>query len=222
VIICENKYGKYCLPAVSGDNIAPELHRRGKQHEPATVRFIMDNSSGGDVVHAGAYFGDFLPALSSGVDEGRKVIAFEPCLEHYKCAKKTLELNNIKNVELHNAALGQCSGEARLRTQIKGVHEGGRSKIADDGDEVVKVVAIDDIIGSTRVSVIHLDVEHYEKQALMGAIETIKKYLPLFIVEDIGKHPLNIDGGAWLSEQFSPMGYRPYAATNHNVSYKVF
>jgi FkbM family methyltransferase len=225
--IGENEFGKYCVPESSIRNIAANCCMRGLVQEHRTIRFIMDNCSGGDVVHAGAYFGDFLPGLSSGMDPGREVFAFEPCLEHYECAVKTLELNEIDNVRLYNFALGNRKCSVRLRTHVLGVHEGGRAKIIpsgwlkdEDGIEEIKVTTIDSII-KAPVSVIHLDVEHYEKQALIGGMGTIKKYLPIIIIENIGVHPLNEDNGRWLFNAITPMGYRKYASVDQNVVFKV-
>jgi FkbM family methyltransferase len=220
-VVCENEFGKYCVPESSIRNIAANCCMRGLVQEHRTIRFIMDNCSGGDVVHAGAYFGDFLPALSSGVDPGCRVIAFEPCREHYECSVKTLELNDIGNVRLYNRALGEGAGHKMLRTNICGVAEGGRAKILPDGDEEIEVVAIDSIIKSP-VSIIHLDVEDYEWQALLGGLVTIEKYKPILVLEDIGNHPLRkMPGNKWFSDTFRPMGYKLHDHIDQNIVFKV-
>jgi hypothetical protein len=58
-----NKYGGYCLPLSS-------LHRPAAQKilsedvwEPDTIEFMRMNSMGDDIVHAGTYYGDFIPIM---------------------------------------------------------------------------------------------------------------------------------------------------------------
>jgi hypothetical protein len=68
------------------------------------LAFLQENCQSGDIVHAGPYFGEFLPALADVADN---VWAFEPKEENYRCAVITQMINQLHNVELHNAALGE-------------------------------------------------------------------------------------------------------------------
>lgn len=89
-IISHNEYGKYCVPKSSSIRPAARKILSGEVYEPETIEFMRVNCGDGDVVHAGAYFGDFLPALSAGMSAGGKVWAFEPNFENYYCARKPL------------------------------------------------------------------------------------------------------------------------------------
>ena len=62
--ISYNKYGGYCVPLSSHYRPAAKTVLSKKVYEPDTIEYMLKNCKSGDVVHAGTYFGDFLPALS--------------------------------------------------------------------------------------------------------------------------------------------------------------
>ena len=85
-------------------------------YEPDTINFVISNCAKGDVVHAGAYFGDFLPAFSKALTLESQVWAFEPIQENYFCTRKTLEINRVSNVVLTNAGLGATEENLQMLT----------------------------------------------------------------------------------------------------------
>lgn len=181
--------------------------------EPDTLSLIR--SAPGDVVHAGTFFGDFLPALASARDG--IVWAFEPNRENYRCARITADLNALENVTLTHAALSDTPGEAVLTTSDRhGRPSGGGSRLisgAPDGrgHETVPVVTIDEAVPSDRqVGVLRLDVEAHEQQALLGAMLTIKRCRPLLILESL---PARV----WMEEHLPDYG----AATDLPFGNKV-
>ena len=78
----------------------------GRVFEARMPEFVARHVGTGDIVHAGTFFGDFLPAFSRALAPGALVWAFEPVDENYSCAKATMELNRVDNVVLHLAGLG--------------------------------------------------------------------------------------------------------------------
>jgi FkbM family methyltransferase len=188
-LTAQNCYGKYCIPVSSKHRISAKTVMQGKIWEEETVNYIIKHASN-DIIHAGTYFGDMLPAFSGIFD---KVWAFEPNSENFYCASRTMEINNIKNVNLFNAALGEKTGTAELEIEAMRRNKvqklGGASNILKRKDnksksEIVEMVIIDEIIPIDRViSIIHLDIEGYELHALKGAINTIKRWYPILILE---------------------------------------
>lgn len=216
VLICTvtyNKFGAYCVPKSSQHRTAAQKLLYNHVHEPKTIEFIRANCGSGDIVHAGTYFGDFLPALSQACSPTSKVWAFEPNLENFKCANITIQLNEIKNVVLTNAGLGAKNEHVYLRTiDDKGKALGGGSQIVDsilsdkNDADLIKIVTIDDAVGMDRmVSIIHLDVEGYEKEALCGALKIINICLPILILEILPNSTL-LDS-EWFSENILKLGY---------------
>ena len=85
---------------------------------------------------------------------------------------------------------------------------GGASKILNEvqkGKTIkVEINRIDDIIPKDRpISIIQLDVEGYEKEALTGALETIRRCKPILILEDNNK----IINSNWFAENILSIGY---------------
>jgi FkbM family methyltransferase len=218
-LIAKNKYGKYCVPASSAKTSPPAKRViAGKVYEPKTIEFIIKNCMGGDVVHAGAYFGDFLPALASAVEPGCRVWAFEPKEEHYRCAAETISLNNSTEVVLYHAGLGDEAAMSSLTTvKADGTTWGGGSRIQNVDDvsdrcttENINIVTIDDVVPASRnVSIIHLDVEGFEQQALKGALTTIERCRPILIVE-------TLPARNWLKTNLFNLGYKQSTESVHH------
>lgn len=223
--ISYNKYGGYCVPESSCHRPAARRILMNGVYEPKTISFMVSNCGQGDIVHAGTYFGDFLPALSNGLDDGSKIWAFEPNPENFRCTKITVEINAIKNIELINAGLGEKQDTLLVKTEDKqGRSLGGGSRIISrkkaiiSGTQKVDIVAIDDVIDSQRnVSIIQLDVEGFEKQALTGALKTIKRCLPIIILEVWPNGPLL--GSHWFEQNILKLGYRKINELHGNATF---
>lgn len=221
-----NQYGGYCLPESSLHRTAPRKILRGNVYEPATIEFMRAHCAGGDIVHAGTYFGDFLPGLSQACDTGCTIWAFEPNPENYRCAQITALINGLDNVQLQNAGLGDAPDVLHMRTRdAQGVSLGGKSHIIGQGefdprtDQEVRIVTIDSIVGRERpVSIIQLDVEDHEKAALTGALDTIRRCLPIIILEvrkgsDLLQSP-------WFSDTILSLGYRQTTTLHGNTVFE--
>jgi FkbM family methyltransferase len=208
-IIAYNELGGYCIPQSSIYFAAAQRTMEGVIHEAETVKFIVDNYANGDIIHAGTYYGDFLPVLSASCSSDAKIWAFDPNVENYRCASITIMINSLTNINLFNKGLGKSENEARLITKnSQGESVGGTGKILLGNENIdetltqtVSIIALDDLIPEDRVvSLIHLDIEGYEQQALSGALKTIKRCLPLLILETVPEK-------GWLSENIISLGY---------------
>jgi FkbM family methyltransferase len=219
-LTASNRHGRYCVPVSSQHRPAAKSILNGDVWEPDTIALLASRCGDGDIVHAGTYFGDFLPALSASIAPGARVWAFEPCAESFQCAEITLTLNAIQNVTLTRAALGERARTALLFTGPAGnLPRGGASTIRPTRQpggiyEDVSVVAIDGVVpGDRHISIIQLDVERYEEQALAGACATIRRCLPLLVLEHL---PAN---RTWFRENVLVLGYRSIGRFDHNVAF---
>jgi len=176
--IAKNKYGLYSIPKSVEYTYTAQLILEGGVHEDTTIEYLK--SIGGNIIHAGTGFGDFLPALK----DCDSVWAFEPNHLMYKSSIETISLNNISNVKLFPYALGRYDGIGNLKNiDESGLEMGPRSEMSDDGVEV-KIVKLDSIIPKdVKISVIHLDLEGYEFAALSGAKEIIERDKPIIVLE---------------------------------------
>jgi FkbM family methyltransferase len=223
-----NKYGGYCVPLSSHHRPAAQKILSNDVYEPKTIKYILSNCNNGDVIHAGTYFGDFLPALAKGVATDAKIWAFEPNPENFRCARITLEINDIANTVLTNAGLGDKHETLLVKTiDDNGRALGGASQIITDksndsaGAESVQIVTVDDEVESDRdVSIIQLDVEGHEKEALTGALKTIRRCLPIIILEVLPNSTLLESD--WFFDNILSLGYRRIHGIHSNsvFSYK--
>lgn len=209
-IVAYNQYGGYCVPKRSSYRPAAQSILAGEVWEPDTIEFMVKHASNGDIIHAGTYFGDFIPALSRACRIGAKVWAFEPNPENYRCALITCAINNLVNVEIRNAGIGDKNASLPMRVfDDKGRALGGTSRLLEvSGDAmpeqtiVVDIVRLDDVVPANRnVSILQLDVEGFEQQALSGALDIIRRCRPVLILE-------NLPESSWLNENIIKLGYK--------------
>jgi len=199
------------VPRSSRRRPASQAILQARVYEPDTIELARSVDPDSDVVHAGTFFGDFLPALARSRTNGAIVWAFEPSRENYRCARITTLLNDLQNVVLTHAALGANGGTALLATSNRaGVPSGGGSHIIKDPSRVdngasheeVDLVTIDEAVASDRrVGIIQLDVEGHEQPALAGAMRTIRRCRPLIVLESLPE-------SSWLAEHLAPLGYQ--------------
>lgn len=221
--VAHNPHGVYCVPESSRHRPAAQAILAGKVWEPNTLAFIRAHCRDGDIVHAGTYFGDFLPPLASACQG--VVWAFEPGGENFRCAQITLRLNDLRNVQLMRAGLGATPDELPLVVaDPDGLACGGSSTFVGKRDmpgsrtELVPVVTIDTAVPAERhVSVIQLDVEGFEQQALTGALATIARCRPALVVEILPDSPLRTSD--WIPHNIFSRGYRLAGTVDGNAVY---
>ena len=176
----------------------------------------------GAIVHAGTFFGDFLAALGRLPN---RVYAFEPVMENFMHARHTLTMNFDfdHNVKLTHGALGDKNEVIQIMWRGgDGLPLGGASRfgysvhnVRDDQLEYTEVFRLDDLIPIEEpVSIIQLDVEGHEEQALRGAMEIIKKHKPDLILERW--FPEMLDSEFYQNEIF-PLGYKEVGMLHDNV-----
>jgi len=218
-IFAANKYGEYCVPSAATHRPAAQCVINGEVWENDTIEFMVANCRDRDVITAGTFFGDALPALSAA--STGTVWGFEPNPESYRCAAITVLLNDLKNVKLMNVALGEKPESKRLVVRgFDGRSLGGLSQIADvvnsygprGPDTVpVNVVAIDDVVPVTaKVGILHLDIEGFEEFALSGAFKTIERKRPALILETAPTAATN------AGKLLHSLGYRVTRALSSN------
>jgi len=218
-MVARNEHGYYCVPRSSQHRPVSRAILASRVWEAETLDLVRGSQADGDVVHAGTFFGDFIPALAQSRSAGALVWAFEPNRENFECARTTIELNHLENVRLRNAGLDAKSGTALLATTDRtGLPLGGASRVIRDRtrahwseNEEVSLVAIDDVVASDRrVAVIQLDVEGHEQEALTGAMRTVARCRPLLVLET----PPPTE---WIEEHLTPLGYHVAGTIDANT-----
>lgn len=194
-----NAYGFYCIPDTFRQREVSKLLMRGKVNEPRTLQLIQQCVGTGDIVSGGAFVGDFLPAMSRALCPGAHLHSFEPNPVGFAATSMTILLNDLNNVRLSPVAVGRENTVLPLLiADASGRAMGGTSRIVDRAQEGktidVQLMRIDELVPEGRkVSVLQLDVEGHEGQAIEGAERTICEGLPLIVLETLAaENPLRI------------------------------
>lgn len=104
--------------------------------------------------------------------KAEKIYAFEPDLSNLEKVKSEVEKMELSNVDIIPAGMWNCNTTLHFNSQGNIL-----SKIDKNGEEEVKVVAVDEVVDE-KVTFIKMDIEGSELKALHGAEQTIKKYKP--------------------------------------------
>ncbi len=126
----------------------------------------------GVCVQAGGFVGMWPARLAKWFE---RVYTFEPTPHLFECVKKNTA--HLPSVRVFNNALGPTMGEVELNHK-----RGGCSTVVPGGRLTVKQITIDSLC-LIRCDAIYLDIERYELEALKGAINTIKNFKPVVMLE---------------------------------------
>jgi len=158
------------------------------------------------VVDVGANVGQWSGRLLDCITPERLII-IEPIPDAFAVLQK--KFGNNRRVELHNVAVDDHEGIAKLRItrdttgasllqpreQMRAL-VGGNWAIASEIE--VKTITLDRLLADLgEVSLLKIDVQGYEKPVLSGARETLRK--TKFILIELNFMP-QYEGGSWLGE----------------------
>ena len=188
------KMGEYVLKTIHGfkliinpsiDNgVELSLHETGT-YEKGILYFIRDNfKKNGCFIDVGANIG-LMSIYTADCFPNAKVIAFEAHPKTYELLKENIALNDLTNIAIWQYALGSSTGKVSIYDNWQ-VNRGGASLIIKTEDSAayqVEMIPLDEVIGANIPDMIKIDVEGVELEVLKGAKETIRKYLPVLIVE---------------------------------------
>lgn len=139
---------------------------------------------GSTVIDGGANLGALTLPLAKRVGQYGQVYAIEPQRLTFQALCGTLALNSIPNVVALNVALGRTASSLTIPeldlTQPQNV--GGLNIQGHEHGRPVPVLPID-ALGLTSCSLIKLDLEGMERDAIAGAQTLIRKTQPILYVE---------------------------------------
>lgn len=139
------------------------------------------------VIDAGANFGWYAIHFARLVGSAGKVIAFEPVPESYLELTANLELNDCKNLDLRNLALGSIEGTISMYVPEIHLGAGAASQFLDIGKKIeVPMLKLDDFLkmeGVDHIDFIKADIEGGELNLLRGAEEILVKCHPSILIE---------------------------------------
>jgi FkbM family methyltransferase len=174
-------------------------------YEKDAFSFYNKKIKEGDVVFdIGAHIGLFTVLFSKLVGNKGQVYVFEPTKETFKILEQTVQLNEINNCKLINAAVTKESGDVFFNLTSKSGEGSNANTLVktERGVKTVKVNAwsIDDFRRkyNLKVNVLKIDVEGAELDALIGAKETFLNDKPIGV---LALHPSSIVANAQSLEE---------------------
>jgi FkbM family methyltransferase len=142
--------------------------------------------NGDYVLDCGANFGIF-SLYAAYLNENGKIYAIEPVKETADIMQRLFDFFEVKNVKIIRKAVGDKKKKALINI-VPYQLDLGISTLLDVNygkKEEIEVDTIDNIVKEEKiegVDFIKMDIEGYERYALKGAIETIKKHKPIIVV----------------------------------------
>ena len=140
----------------------------------------------GDVFYdCGANQGIFTLAASKLVGDKGKIFSFEPQPYATRCLKDNLQLNNLDNVTVTEAAVSDQAGSVTLDVSQSNVAASIVNDFGGTDTLNVETVKLDDIANEygDMPNVIKLDVEGAEFMALQGAVDILEASKPTLVLE---------------------------------------
>ncbi len=129
-------------------------------------------------IDGGAYTGDTAQKMITDFPDIQKIVAIEPDPKTYKKLLKNIANRQLSCIEPIHAALWQETGEACFKSS--GNRNSTFSYASYQHNDVnTRLVTIDELAKNLHVDYIKLDIEGAEKEALMGARNTILRDRPI-------------------------------------------
>lgn len=183
--------------------------------EFAEMGFVLHALRPGEIfVDVGANIGAFsILAASLGNVE---CIAFEPASETFPLLLENIELNRYASlIEAKRMAVGAAPGELLLTSSLDSLNHIASVHDGDANFERVPVTTLDAALGSSRASVIKIDVEGYETPVIEGAAKTLASEECHAVIVEMngsgGRYGLddNALDGMLRKKGFEPFSYDP-------------
>jgi FkbM family methyltransferase len=135
----------------------------------------------------GANIGLYTLEGSIAVGKSGRVVSIEAAPPNVAILKKNVQLNDLTNVSIVEAAVGNSSGEAVLTLPTES-NRGMYTLGSVDGDRTysVAVRTIDGLMEELNidfVDLVKMDIEGSEYQALCGTVRTLERCKPVLFVE---------------------------------------
>lgn len=165
----------------------------GKRYESTFRHFVSMLPSQGTVLDIGANIG-VMSVYLKRTNPSWNVIAIEPIPIHVNVMRRVFNKFSLTQIQIIETAVGDLDGKIQMQLPIQdGVVKHGLAHIkghqaSDENGQAYEVTIqrIDALITSQSISQIigiKIDVENYELEVLKGAIQTIKKYQPILMIE---------------------------------------
>ncbi|MEY4573680.1 MAG: hypothetical protein RLZZ595_26 [Bacteroidota bacterium] len=176
-------------------------------------------------VDVGANTGLYSLIASELVGQTGRVISFEPTLDTYNQFLENIDINRLTNIDSFNIGLSDLPGQLELYISNKGFDAWNSFAITINGNsnqkKLVDVSSLDLVLSNydkSKIKLIKIDAEGWEKYILKGGIDLFTEYSPEIMVEFTEENTLA--AGYAVQEIYDlmvDMGYQWYKIENQRL-----
>ena len=184
-VIVRNKAGETAkMRVLDPDEHIQRYWMKGAFYEPGMLEWTRRHYRGGTFIDAGACIGNHTVyyAKFCGAD---RVVAIEPYRPSFEHLRTNVDLNGLENVEWYNGAISDTPGKGTMIDASPKNHNNVGMRQVKEGDEI-DILTLDSIIEEYElddVTLLKIDVEHMEMQALRGADKLLREQHPAIFIE---------------------------------------
>ena len=135
---------------------------------------LLSPSADDDYLDLGAYRGDTVAEFAARTKTWRSIRAVEPDARSF--SKLRAYCAGLDGCRCFNACIGREAGEESFFGGM------GRGSLVSSGGVKTRRESVDSLLLGKRASLIKIDVEGAETEAVEGARDTIKKYAPKLLI----------------------------------------
>jgi FkbM family methyltransferase len=178
----DSDVGRYTMQVIEGDYFQDVLASH-RPYEEDVLRITTALTMRGDrIVDVGAHMGNH--AVYWGLN-GRRVIAFEPNPPVTAVLQANVNRNRLSGlVDVRGAALGRQEGTGAA-SQPDPANLGSVTIDAGDGDLPIYQL---DSVELDGLALLKIDVEGHEADVLAGAVQTLRRWRPYIVAEELSGH----------------------------------
>lgn len=210
---------------IARDFLLSEKEHPSHVWEPQTTRILkhLAGLTQGDILIGGAYFGDHAILLGRQLQgSGRLVHCFEPNPDQSVMLAKNAGLNQLDNLRLQKFGLWH---ESSQHLRLDGFDSFANAVVSEQGEGSFETVSIDDYCKAQgrTLSIIMIDIEGAEYNALRGAAATLKQDRPA-IVYEVHRDYVDWSNGlprTPICELLADLGYSNYAIRDFNTNQEM-
>ena len=194
------KYSNY------DDFVGNSIREYGEWSEKLLQKILLLLNESDYVVDIGSHIGLMTIPIAKKIGDEGLVYSFEPQKMMYNLQCGNLALNNVKNVEIFNAAMGKSTGEIFVDDidyselgnfggfGIKKDYDYSKFiKITNRKKMKVTVSNLDQFLILKKCNLIKLEAELLEKEILQGGLKFLEKFRPIIVAENDPKHPYELN-----------------------------
>jgi D-glycero-D-manno-heptose 1,7-bisphosphate phosphatase len=191
VVTGRGRYHKYLMELDLRQGIEREVYFLGR-HYAREIQLLIDSilKPGDTFIDVGANIGFVSLHAARHVGPEGCVIAFEPQETCYVRMMRTVEMNQISQIEVHHLGLAEQPGTLQLKIMKANTLSSFAIDEGHDGPNVIDKVDVpvargDDVVRDRVLGdlMLKVDVEGFELHVLRGFVETIERHKPPILIE---------------------------------------